>query len=93
MAVYSTGEGIGKNADGILQPIRPSLKFDKAGLSFDKAREFTDHWWERAFNSAASNLNVDNSIGNVSLSVKDIDSTEVCIYCDAKYLLKCLFIL
>lgn len=74
------GQGIGKNSDGILKPIKANLKFDTAGLSFDRAQEFTDHWWERAFNSAANNLNINNCIENVSLSVNDNESTEVRIF-------------
>lgn len=63
------GEGIGKNADGIVKPVKASLKFDNAGLSYDRGKEFTDHWWETAFNNAANNLNVSINEENVSLSV------------------------
>lgn len=56
------------------------LKFDNAGLCFDKAGEFTDHWWERAFNSAADNLNVQNFSQNVSLSLNNNDSIKVVVF-------------
>lgn len=55
------------------------LKFDNAGLCFDKAGEFTDHWWERAFNNAADNLNVQNFSQNVLLSLKDSESIKVVV--------------
>lgn len=71
------GQGIGKNADGIVKPVKANLKFDTAGLCFDKAQEFTDHWWEKAFNTAAGNLSVDGSCGNVSISIKNNESIEV----------------
>lgn len=73
------GQGIGKNEDGIVKPIKANLKFDNAGLSYDKASEFTNHWWERAFNSAADNLNINSSTENVSLSVKDSEAVEVTV--------------
>lgn len=73
---YYLGQGIGKNVDGIVEPIKANLKFDKTGLCYDKAVEFNDHWWERAFNCAAENLNVDNSNEAVSLSVEE---EKVCI--------------
>lgn len=60
-----------------MKPIKANLKFDTSGLSFDRAQEFTDHWWERAFNTAADNLSVDSSIGKVLLSIKDDEATEV----------------
>lgn len=72
------GQGIGKNADGIVKPIKANLKFDQAGLSFDKAKEFTDHWWERVFDNAADNLNVNDS----SFSVKE--SNEVIFHTRAE---------
>lgn len=71
------GQGIGKNLDGINQPIKANLKFDNTGLCYDKATEFTDHWWEKAFNDASKNLNVDNSSESVALSVKNQSSFEV----------------
>lgn len=77
------GEGIGKNADGILKPIKANLKFDNAGLCYEKGKEFTDHWWEKAFNNAAGNLNVDNTAGSVSLSVKKV-------LCSASYVKKAI---
>ncbi|XP_031621081.1 G patch domain-containing protein 4 [Contarinia nasturtii] len=73
---WKEGEGIGKNSDGILKPIKANLKFDNAGLCYDKAQEFTNHWWEQAFNDAAENLNVSNAPGNVSMSTKD-ESVEI----------------
>lgn len=72
--ISSIGQGVGKNADGIVKPIKANLKFDQAGLSFDKAKEFTDHWWEKVFDNAADNLNVND----LSFSVNE--SKEVMFY-------------
>ncbi|KAH8232388.1 hypothetical protein KR032_005349 [Drosophila birchii] len=55
---WKEGEGLGKNNTGIAAPLKASLKFDNAGLGVDRAQEFNDHWWERCFNEAASNVDV-----------------------------------
>lgn len=75
--LYFKGEGIGKNADGIAKPIKANLKFDSTGLGHDRGKEFTNHWWENAFNSAAKNINVSTDDGNVSMSLNDGESVEV----------------
>ncbi|KAH8310375.1 hypothetical protein KR044_001031 [Drosophila immigrans] len=53
---WKEGDGLGKNNTGIAAPLKASLKFDNAGLGVDRATEFNDHWWERCFNEAASNV-------------------------------------
>ncbi|KAH8358521.1 hypothetical protein KR093_000699 [Drosophila rubida] len=55
---WKEGDGLGKNNTGIAAPLKASLKFDNAGLGVDRATEFNDHWWERCFNEAASNVTV-----------------------------------
>ncbi|KAM8705354.1 hypothetical protein ACLKA7_009769 [Drosophila subpalustris] len=55
---WKEGDGLGKNNNGIAAPLKASLKFDNAGLGVDRATEFNDHWWERCFNEAASNVAV-----------------------------------
>lgn len=67
---FTQGQGIGKNLDGIKEPIKAHLKFDNTGLCYDKGTEYTDHWWERAFNSASEDLNVVNTAESVELSMK-----------------------
>ncbi|EDV90804.1 G patch domain-containing protein 4 [Drosophila grimshawi] len=55
---WKEGDGLGKSNTGIAVPLKASLKFDNAGLGVDRAKEFNDHWWERCFNEAASNVDV-----------------------------------
>lgn len=55
---WKEGDGLGKSNTGIVVPLKASLKFDNAGLGVDRAKEFNDHWWERCFNEAASNVTV-----------------------------------
>lgn len=75
----TTGQGIGKNADGVSKPIKASLKFDNAGLGHDKAQEFTNRWWEQAYNNAANNLQINTKDNQVSMSLKNGESIEVII--------------
>ncbi|KAL5278388.1 GPATCH4 family protein [Megaselia abdita] len=74
---WKEGNGLGKNNDGRVVPIKASLKFDSSGLGCDKAKEFNNHWWERVFNEAAGNVEVENTDGNIDLKVKDEDSVEI----------------
>ncbi|XP_017122796.1 G patch domain-containing protein 4 [Drosophila elegans] len=68
---WKEGDGLGKNNTGIAAPLKASLKFDNAGLGVDRAQEFNDHWWERCFNEAASNVDVQiQQDGQVSTSRK-----------------------
>ena len=46
---------------GIVNPIKPSLKFDSAGLGHDMAKEFTNHWWDLAFKKASNGIQVEKS--------------------------------
>ncbi|CAO1307419.1 unnamed protein product [Diamesa hyperborea] len=71
---YKEGEGLGKNSTGITAPIKASLKFDNAGLGEEPIK--TDHWWERVFNEASSNLKIETSTDN-KISVNRIDTEGV----------------
>eukprot|EP00096_Caligus_rogercresseyi_P013149 TRINITY_DN5821_c0_g1_i1.p1 TRINITY_DN5821_c0_g1~~TRINITY_DN5821_c0_g1_i1.p1 ORF type:complete len:189 (+),score=60.43 TRINITY_DN5821_c0_g1_i1:55-621(+) len=55
---WTEGSGLGKNGQGISEPVRPSLKFDTTGVGHDPGKEFTDHWWARAYDEAARELEV-----------------------------------
>ena len=39
------GQGLGKESQGISEPIKASLKFDTAGIGHDIAKQFTNNWW------------------------------------------------
>ena len=45
-----TGQGLGASNQGIQAPIKPSLKFDTAGVGHDPAAEFTSNSWEANYN-------------------------------------------
>merc|ERR1712226_1467842 len=57
---WKSGEGLGKHSQGISKPIKASLKFDKAGVGHDPAKEFTNSWWDDAYKQAADNVIIDN---------------------------------
>ena len=57
---YFLGEGLGKNSQGISEPIKASLKFDKTGVGHDPAKEFTSSWWDDAYKQAANNVIIDS---------------------------------
>lgn len=56
--LLSKGKGLGKKEDGINKALKPKLKFDTAGLGHDPGEQFTNKWWECAYNSAANNIDV-----------------------------------
>lgn len=53
------GKGLGKNEDGIAKAVKPKLKFDNAGIGHNLSADFTDRWWERLYDKAADNVQVD----------------------------------
>lgn len=73
-----------------MKPIKANLKFDKDGLGHDKAKDFTNHWWENAYNDAANNIDIEqnSSVGNdaVAISLKNAESIEV----SAKFQVLCI---
>lgn len=73
------GQGLGKSQDGMSVPLKANLKFDQAGLGHSKSDELNNHWWERVYNSAAQNFDVNKSHDDdeVSMQVKDGKSIEV----------------
>lgn len=74
---WKEGQGLGKNNDGISQPLRANLKFDNAGLGVDKADEFNNHWWERVFNEAANNVEIKKDGDKISVNRKNKESVEI----------------
>lgn len=52
------GKGLGRHENGIATAIKPKLKFDNSGIGHDVGEQFTNNWWERVFNSAAENIDV-----------------------------------
>ena len=55
---WTEGNGLGRNEHGMAEAIKVNLKFDTRGVGHDAAEEFTYHWWDHAFNKAASSIKV-----------------------------------
>lgn len=58
---WTDGQGLGKTQQGIVDPIKPTLKFDKTGIGHDHAEEFTNNWWDLAFKKAANKIEVEET--------------------------------
>lgn len=74
---WKEGQGLGKNEDGISAAIKPKLKFDNAGIGHEQGKEFTNNWWERIYNNALENVEVDSVEGKVNMQVKSEDAVEI----------------
>lgn len=76
---WKEGEGLGKHNNGIVKPLKASMKFDNAGLGSDQAaKDFNNHWWERVFNEAAENVDVRTTKNGVSVDLKNkAESVEI----------------
>lgn len=75
---WKEGDGLGRNSDGIVKPLKASMKFDKAGLGSNFAEEeFNNHWWQRVFDEAAGNIQIVNEEGEkgVRMGLKNSDDT------------------
>ncbi|XP_030764226.1 G patch domain-containing protein 4 [Sitophilus oryzae] len=74
---WEEGKGLGRNEDGISSALKPKLKFDNAGVGHDVGEQFTNNWWERLFNSASENLNVQVDSSGVNIQIKDSDAVDI----------------
>uniref|UniRef100_A0A034WIA8 G patch domain-containing protein 4 n=2 Tax=Endopterygota TaxID=33392 RepID=A0A034WIA8_BACDO len=73
---WKEGDGLGKHNNGIVKPLKASMKFDNAGLGSDQAAsDFNNHWWERVFNEAAENVDVKTTKNGVSVDLKNKDES------------------
>jgi len=66
---WSQGDGLGRHGQGIVDPIKPKLKFDNTGVGHNRAEEFEFRWWDHAFNKAAQSIQVgQNDEGDVQVN-------------------------
>uniref|UniRef100_A0A182XIJ5 ACB domain-containing protein n=1 Tax=Anopheles quadriannulatus TaxID=34691 RepID=A0A182XIJ5_ANOQN len=74
------GEGLGKNSDGITAPLKASFKFSTSGIGADKVSDAKNNWWERVYNEAACNIEVEsggNTKTEVPVSLRQVDAEAV----------------
>ncbi|XP_023015962.2 uncharacterized protein [Leptinotarsa decemlineata] len=75
---WSEGKGLGKNENGISAALKPKLKFDNSGVGHDAGRQFTNNWWEKLYNNAAENIDVEvDGKNEVKMKIKSEDSVEI----------------
>uniref|UniRef100_A0A182QUC2 G patch domain-containing protein 4 n=1 Tax=Anopheles farauti TaxID=69004 RepID=A0A182QUC2_9DIPT len=76
---WKDGEGLGKNSDGMKEPIKASLKFSKIGFGAETV-DSGNNWWERVYNDASSNIEVQSdgsNHGKVKLRQLDTNAVEI----------------
>lgn len=75
---WSEGQGLGKSNDGIVKPIKATYKFDNGGLGHDAAAsDFNNHWWERVYNDAASNVKVSTAGDKPIIQTNEEDAVDI----------------
>jgi len=66
---WSQGDGLGRHGQGIVDAIKPKLKFDTTGVGHNRAEEFEFRWWDHVFNKAAQSIQVEqNDKGDVQVN-------------------------
>lgn len=62
-----------------MKPIKATFKFDNTGLGHDAAAsDFNNHWWERVYNDAASNVQVSSDGGSkTKIQTQDVDAVDI----------------
>ncbi|XP_063977181.1 G patch domain-containing protein 4 [Diachasmimorpha longicaudata] len=71
---WTEGKGLGKNENGIVDALKPKLKFDTTGIGHD-GTEY--NWWEHVYNEASGNLEVNSDSKEVNLAVKKKDAVKI----------------
>merc|ERR1711862_370285 len=73
---WSKGKGLGKQEQGIVDALKPKLKFDQTGVGHNMADEFEFHWWDHVFNKAAKSVKVEDNQGDVTVNF-NCDKSEL----------------
>jgi hypothetical protein len=68
---------LGREKQGIIQPVRATSNHENKGLGHHLGTELNNHWWERVFNESSNNLTVSKGTDQVTFDVKDKDGVEV----------------
>ncbi|XP_043288703.1 G patch domain-containing protein 4 [Venturia canescens] len=74
---WTEGKGLGKHENGIVEALKPKLKFDNTGIGHD-AKEFK--WWESVYEKASKNVKIIPVVGDqkeVRMTVKESDALQI----------------
>ncbi|KYN13477.1 PREDICTED: G patch domain-containing protein 4 [Trachymyrmex cornetzi] len=63
---WEEGEGLGKNKNGITEPIKLATNQNKAGIGYDEYKP----WWDRLFNDTVKNIKVELNANGKEFSLK-----------------------
>ncbi|XP_053621472.1 G patch domain-containing protein 4 [Plodia interpunctella] len=75
---WTDGKGLGKHENGISEALKPKLKRSVAGMGYDAASDFTEHWWSQLYDKAAGNVEVEETNGKTKrIKTKDSDGFEI----------------
>ncbi|XP_064104901.1 G patch domain-containing protein 4-like [Macrobrachium nipponense] len=79
---FISGKGLGREEDGVANPIKVNGNFSGYGLGHDVGKEFKNQWWDHVYNKTASNMMVAKSEdGSVKVERKGVqDSKKVVPY-------------
>ncbi|CAG0916277.1 unnamed protein product [Notodromas monacha] len=64
---WEEGEGLGKSKQGMKEALKPVVKLNTNGLGHDAAKEFTFNWWEHVYDTAAKNVDVEETHDGVKV--------------------------
>ncbi|XP_006000331.1 G patch domain-containing protein 4 [Latimeria chalumnae] len=74
---WQHGKGLGRRENGIQEAIKVKIKCDSAGVGHNVGEQFTFHWWDHAFNKAASNISVESKEDGVQVKKTSVDDGKV----------------
>ncbi|XP_034946947.1 G patch domain-containing protein 4 [Chelonus insularis] len=66
---WSEGKGLGKNENGMIEAIRPKLKFDTTGIGHKESNDY--EWWKIVFDKAASNVDIASDSRDISFKTNN----------------------
>jgi hypothetical protein len=64
---WKEGSGLGRNEDGISEPIKVKLKNNNLGIGYNLGQDLT--WWSSMYDNVISNISVSNDDDGVKVKV------------------------